>query len=88
MVDIEAHGPRTSTIALTATTLDIKNIRQATLHRSLDTLKSLIRDNHGANKYPELFCFGLLEYFDIPEMTKLANFNGKERIFVVQPKEN
>ncbi len=83
-VDIEAHGPRTSMIALLATTLDEKNIGKAHLHESLSSLKTIIHEGHGANKYPELFCFGLLEYFDVPELTKLATINGRERIVVTR----
>ena len=83
-VDIEAHGPRTSMIALLAATLDEKNIGKAHLHESLASLKTIIHEGHGANKYPELFCFGLLEYFDVPELTKLATINGRERIVVTR----
>ena len=80
-VDLEAHGMRTSAIALMSTTLEIKNIRKAELHGSLRSFKSLIKEGYGANKYPELFCFGLLEYFDVPELMKLATVAGKQRIF-------
>ena len=80
-VDLEAHGMRTSAIALMSTTLEIKNIRKAELHESLRSFKSLIKEGYGANKYPELFCFGLLEYFDVPELMKLATVAGKQRIF-------
>ena len=45
------------------------------------SFKSLIKEGYGANKYPELFCFGLLEYFDVPELMKLATVAGKQRIF-------
>ena len=83
-MDIEAHGPRTSMIALLAATLDEKNIGKAHLHESLSSLKTIIHEGHGANKYPELFCFGLLEYFDVPELTKLATINGRERIVVTR----
>ena len=72
---------RTSAIALMSTTLEIKNIRKAELHGSLRSFKSLIKEGYGANKYPELFCFGLLEYFDVPELMKLATVAGKQRIF-------
>lgn len=81
-VDIEAHGLRTSTIALMATTLDIKNIRKAHLHGALPSFRNLINEGHGANKYPELFCFGLLEYFDVPNLAELAAINGQQRVFL------
>ena len=81
-VDIEAHGLRTSTIALLTTTLETKHIRKANLHGALPSFKNLVNEGHGANKFPELFCFGLLEYFDVPELTKLASLKGKPRVFL------
>ena len=74
-VTIRAHGPRSSLYTLAAVVLD--ETLKAELHDSLATLKQIIDDNWGVNQAPELFCFGLLEQFDIESLTALA---GPERV--------
>ena len=82
LIDIESKGPRTSFIALTAATLSPNRFGKILLHSPLESLKSLIRNGFGSNRYPELFCFGLLKYFDIPGLIKLANTEDPERITI------
>ena len=43
----------------------------------LPSLHEVIRNNWSVDQKPELFCFGLLEAFDIPQ---LKNLIGKERL--------
>ena len=38
-----------------------------------DLLKEVIEKNWSVTDKPELFCFGLLETFDIPQLEALAN---------------
>jgi hypothetical protein len=71
-VEIRSYGPRSSLFALIATILEKKAIGSLEAHRSLKSLKEILNNNWGANKYPELFCFGLLEYFDLPRLIDLA----------------
>jgi len=71
-VTIIARGPRTSLIALTATALEAEAIAGVQLHESLGSLKEVIEKNWAVNEKPELFCFGLLEFFDIPQITELV----------------
>jgi hypothetical protein len=45
-----------------------------TLHQTdaLTSLHEVIRQNWSVDKYPELFCFGLLEHVDIPQLKTLV----------------
>jgi len=71
-VEIRSYGPRSSLFALIATILEKKAIASLEAHGSHKSLKEILSNNWGANKYPELFCFGLLEYFDLPLLVELA----------------
>jgi hypothetical protein len=71
-VTLVARGPRTGVIALTAAALDPDSIARVQRHDSLESLKEVIQRNWIVNQSPELFCFGLLEAFDIPQLAALA----------------
>ena len=71
-VEIRSNGKRSSLFAMLATVLENKAIKSLEAHGSLKSLKEIINNNWGANLYPEFFCFGLLEHFDIPLLVKLA----------------
>lgn len=65
---LESHGPRMSVIASCAAALDQKSIGSLQLHQPLKSLKQVVENNWGVDKFPELFCFGLLERFDLPQI--------------------
>jgi hypothetical protein len=71
-VEIRSYGRRSSLFALIATVLEKKAIKSLEAHGSLNSLKEIIKNNWGANLYPEVFCFGLLEHFDVPLLVDLA----------------
>jgi hypothetical protein len=71
-VRVQAVGPRTSLIALVAAGLEPQAITDIELHDSLGSLQELIEQNRPVTHAPELFCFGLLERFDVPQLTALA----------------
>jgi hypothetical protein len=71
-VEIRSYGPRSSLFALIAAVLEKKAIGSLEAHDSLKSLKEILNNNWGANKYPELLCFGLLEHFDVPLLKSLA----------------
>ena len=71
-VTVKAVGPRATTIALVAAAMDEKAIARVELHDALGSLKEVIERNLGANNGAELFCFGLLESFDIKQIAALA----------------
>jgi hypothetical protein len=70
-VTVEAIGPRSSVIATVAAALDPEAIAALELHHSLDSLHRVIDDGREYAASPELFCFGLLEAFDIPQLRRL-----------------
>jgi hypothetical protein len=71
-VTLESHGPRLGLAALVATALEPTAI--ATLHQTdaLPSLHEVIRQNWSVDQKPELFCFGLLEHFDVPQLQTLV----------------
>jgi dienelactone hydrolase len=71
-VQVVAIGPRTSTFALLATALEPKAISQLHREQALTSLRQVLEKDWNAYQTPELFCFGLLEYFDIPQIEALA----------------
>ncbi len=72
-VAVEAHGPRLSVAALgAAATASPAVIGALDLYGSFGSLKEVLERNLRADQTPELFCFGLLERFDLRQMVALA----------------
>jgi hypothetical protein len=71
-LSLAAVGERTCTIALVAAACEPKAIDSIELHDALPSLKLLIERNQRSDHMPELFCFGLLEYFDIKDIAALV----------------
>ena len=71
-VSVVAAGPRTSLIALIAAALHPEPIAGIELHESFGSLREIIEHDLTARQVPELFCFGLLEAFDIKQLTALV----------------
>ena len=71
-VSVEAWGKRASLATLVAAALNPGLIRAPQVHGARASLKELIEQNIVAEKEPESFCRGLLEYFDIPQLRELA----------------
>ncbi|MHC4404310.1 MAG: alpha/beta hydrolase family protein [Planctomycetota bacterium] len=71
-VTLVAVGPRSSLFGLVAAALEDKAIGRVELCQSLGSLKEIIEGNWGANQKPELFCFGLLEAFDVKQIAALV----------------
>ena len=67
-VKLIAIGPRSSTMALIAAALEGQAIGGLALHGALGSLKEVMEQNWGVADKPELFCFGLLESFDIKQL--------------------
>lgn len=70
-VEVHAVGPRTSLAALIAGALETEAIAGLRLEESFHSLREIIEHDLGANQTPELFCFGLLEAFDIQQIAAL-----------------
>ena len=71
-VTLVAIGPRSSTAALVAAALEEKAIGQVDLRQAMGSLKEVIERNSTVEQKPELFCFGLLERFDISTLKALV----------------
>ena len=71
-VAVVAEGPRSSVIALAAAALEENAIRRVELIAPLGSLKELIEENKTFDQSPELFCFGLLEHFDVKDLAALV----------------
>ncbi|MCX6622813.1 MAG: hypothetical protein NTY38_17460 [Acidobacteria bacterium] len=71
-VTVEAWGKRASLATLVAAALNPELIASSQIHGARESLKELIDQNIVAEKEPESFCRGLLEYFDIPQLRTLA----------------
>ena len=67
-----AKGRRSSLFALVAAALEPDRFRSVTLHDGMRSLHEVIDQDLGAKDFPEVFCFGLLERFDIDRLIELA----------------
>ena len=74
-VHVHAFGPRTSLMALCAKAVHGGGIDELHLTDGMASLKEVIRKDIGVNQQPELFCFGLLENFDIPLLKSMAGLS-------------
>lgn len=70
-IKLIADGPRTSLIALVAAALADDEIDWVETYGSLGSLRELIEQNKGMNQVPESLCFGLLEHFDIAQLSNM-----------------
>jgi dienelactone hydrolase len=71
-VSVTAYGPRTGLIAQVAAAADPQAIAELKVVRPMASLREVIDRDMATQDAPELFCFGLLEWFDIPQLQALA----------------
>lgn len=71
-VRLLAIGPRSSVIAAVAGAIEPDTFTDIDKQQALASLKDVIRDDKRADQWPELFCFGLLERFDLPQLEALG----------------
>jgi len=71
-VSMQTVGPRMGLIGLAAAALEPKAIGALEAENAWGSLKKAIQDNVGVNEVPEIFCFGLLEQFDIRQIAGLV----------------
>jgi hypothetical protein len=67
-----ALGPRSCVIALVAAALEPQSIAGVELRGSLGSLKEILEQDLSVGQEPELFCFGLLEAFDVKHLAALV----------------
>ncbi len=71
-VMLVASGEQLSLSALVAAALEQHAIERVELTHALGSLKEVIEHNDSVDKKPVLFCFGLLEYFDIKQLVAMV----------------
>jgi hypothetical protein len=71
-IRLVTEGTRCSVIGLTAAALDRSMFEKTDEHQPLNSLKELIEKNFSVEQAPELFCFGLLEVTDLPQMRQVV----------------
>lgn len=71
-ITLVAVGPRSSTFALVAAGLEERAIGKLELHGAWGSLKEVIEQNRSVEQMPEMFCPGLLEGFDVKQLTALV----------------
>jgi len=71
-ISIWAEGPRVSLSALAAAALDAPTVGDVQLGQSLGSLHEILERNLRVEDGVELFCFGLLEEFDVLQLAALA----------------
>jgi dienelactone hydrolase len=71
-VGVVAVGPRMSLIALAAAALESEALGGLELQGAWGSLKEVIEQGRGVDQMPEVFCFGLLEAFDVKQLTALT----------------
>ena len=76
-VALESNGPRLGLAALVATALEPRAIGSLRQSDALASLHDVLQANDSVDKRPELFCFGLLEHFDVPQLQALV---GPQRL--------
>jgi hypothetical protein len=83
-VAVIADGPRSGVIALCAAALEEKVIKRVEIINPLGSLKELIEQDKTFDQSPELFCFGLLERFDVKDLAALV---APRPVVIRQPDE-
>ena len=71
-ITLISEGPRTSLIALLSAAIEVDAIARVELQETMGSLKELLEQNQLANQTPEMFCFGLLQHFDVLQLAALA----------------
>lgn len=71
-VTLYSVGPRSSLFTLIAAVLEPQAIGAVTQRDAMSGLKQhVIEGNRGVSEAAEMFCFGLLEHFDVPQLQAL-----------------
>ena len=71
-VVLSGSGPRSSLAVLIAAGVETEAISAVRISRTLGSLKEVIEQNLSVGDGPELFCFGLLEQFDVLQLAALT----------------
>src|SRR5262249_23805679 len=70
-VTLMSTGPRSGLFSLIAAALEPDAIAAVETRQAMSSLREIIEKDLTAEQTPELFCFGLFEEFDIPQIASL-----------------
>lgn len=70
---VQTMGPRSSIVTLVAKAMEPQSLGTLKPLEHIESLHGILRNNWMVSDKPELFCFGLLECFDVPQLQALAN---------------
>ena len=72
-IELMSVGPRTGLMALCTAALDaVGTIGEIRAEEATEDLNAFLLPSAGYNKTPEIYCFGLYEWFDGPRLRNLA----------------
>jgi dienelactone hydrolase len=71
-VRVEAHGRTMGLAALSAAAIDPATITAARIQGGMRSLHDILSEDLTVDKHPQMFSFGLLEAFDMPQIKALA----------------
>ncbi|MDZ4406043.1 hypothetical protein [Prosthecobacter sp.] len=69
---VRTIGPRGSLVALVAKAMEPRSLGPLQPSQHIESLHGILLNNWTVIEKPELFCFGLLECFDVPQLKALA----------------
>lgn len=69
---VQTIGPRSSLVALVAKAMEPKHLGALRPSEHIESLHGILLNNWTIADKPEMFCFGLLEAFDVPQLKALA----------------
>ena len=69
---VHSTGPRTGLVALVAKALEPDASGTLKPAQHIEDLHGILRNNWSVQDKPEMFCFGLLEHFNVPRLRVLA----------------
>ncbi len=70
---VRTDGPRSGMVALVAAAMEPAALGPRNSTHELASLHEIITGNWAVGDKPEMFCFGLLESFDVPQLKALAD---------------
>ncbi|MBL8815084.1 MAG: hypothetical protein JNL58_03560 [Planctomyces sp.] len=76
-LSLMTSGPRTSVIGVISSVLIPAPFAELRQEARLESLKLLLNEQSSFEQSPELYCFGLLEAFDITDLQKLVRVPNK-----------
>lgn len=69
---VQTLGPRSSLVALVAKAMEPRHVGELKPSQHIEDLHGILRNNWTVSDKPEMFCFGLLEHFNVPQLKALA----------------